>query len=129
MPVSYRVDVLLRTLCLAGVAFAPVTAIAQDAGFSLLPGGSLAPGSAPAPIVPEAPVAAAAPAAAAPANQPPVSAAAPPEQVKITAPKISSGVAAVVNDFVISDYDLDQRTALFVATSGVRPSKETLAQI
>jgi peptidyl-prolyl cis-trans isomerase SurA len=125
MPVSYRVDVLLRTLCLAGVALAPVAAIAQDAGFSLLPAGSLTP----APILPEAPVAAPAPVVSAPASPPPVSVAAPTEQVKITAPKISSGVAAVVNDFVISDYDLDQRTALFVATSGVRPSKETLAQI
>jgi peptidyl-prolyl cis-trans isomerase SurA len=34
-----------------------------------------------------------------------------------------------VNDFVISNYDLDQRTALFVATSGVRPTKDTLVQI
>ena len=42
---------------------------------------------------------------------------------------ISSGVAALVNDYVISDYDLDQRVALFVATSGVRPTKETLLQI
>ncbi len=50
------------------------------------------------------------------------------EQVKITAPR-SSGIAAIVNDTVISDYDLDQRTALFVATSGVRPTKETLGQI
>jgi peptidyl-prolyl cis-trans isomerase SurA len=30
---------------------------------------------------------------------------------------------------VISNYDLDQRTALFVATSGVRPTTETLPQI
>jgi peptidyl-prolyl cis-trans isomerase SurA len=55
----------------------------------------------------------------------------PPERVTITAdkPVISTGVAAIVNDYVISDYDLNQRVALFVATSGVRPTPETLAQI
>ena len=129
MPVSHRIHVVLRTLCLAGIAFAPSAAIAQDTSLSLLPSGPLAPESllaAPAPVQPEAPVAMPAPAAAAPAAPAPAS---PTEQVKITAPKISSGVAAVVNDFVISDYDLDQRTALFVATSGVRPTKETLSQI
>lgn len=42
----------------------------------------------------------------------------------------SQGVAAIVNDYVISDYDVDQRTALFIATSGIaQPSKEALAQI
>jgi peptidyl-prolyl cis-trans isomerase SurA len=44
-------------------------------------------------------------------------------------PSQSTGVAAVVNEYVISNYDLDQRTALFVATSGVRPTAETLPQI
>ena len=44
-------------------------------------------------------------------------------------PVISTGVAAIVNDYVISDYDLNQRVALFIATSGVRPTPETLAQI
>jgi peptidyl-prolyl cis-trans isomerase SurA len=41
----------------------------------------------------------------------------------------STGVAATVNEAVISNYDLDQRTALFIATSGVRPTQETLPQI
>jgi peptidyl-prolyl cis-trans isomerase SurA len=41
----------------------------------------------------------------------------------------TDGVAAVVNDSVISDYDLRQRIALFVATSGVRPSAENLKAI
>ena len=51
--------------------------------------------------------------------------------VTITGDKqtVTTGVAAIVNDYVISDYDLDQRVALFVATSGVRPNKETLGQI
>jgi peptidyl-prolyl cis-trans isomerase SurA len=39
------------------------------------------------------------------------------------------GVAATVNDSVISDYDLKQRIALFVATSGVRPSSDALNAI
>jgi peptidyl-prolyl cis-trans isomerase SurA len=43
--------------------------------------------------------------------------------------RMSSGVVAIVNDYVISDYDMDQRIALFIATSGVRPTKETLSQI
>ena len=41
----------------------------------------------------------------------------------------SSGVTAIVNGFVISNYDLDQRIALFIATSGVRPTTDTLPQI
>jgi peptidyl-prolyl cis-trans isomerase SurA len=55
----------------------------------------------------------------------------PTERVTITAdkPVVSTGVAAIVNDYVISDYDLNQRVALFIATSGVRPTPETLAQI
>lgn len=39
------------------------------------------------------------------------------------------GVAAIVNDIVISDYDLEQRMSLFVATSGVRPTPENLERI
>ena len=53
----------------------------------------------------------------------------PGEQVNIIGPANSTGVAAIVNDFVISNYDLDQRTALFVATSGVRPTADNLPQI
>ena len=41
----------------------------------------------------------------------------------------STGVAATVNETVISNYDLDQRTALFVTTSGVRPTPESMPQI
>lgn len=39
------------------------------------------------------------------------------------------GVAAIVNDAVISDYDLRQRMALFIATSGVKPSQDSLNAI
>ncbi len=41
----------------------------------------------------------------------------------------TDGVAAVVNDSIISDYDLRQRLALFLATSGVRPNAETMKTI
>ena len=41
----------------------------------------------------------------------------------------STGAAAFVNGAVISNYDLDQRTALFAATSGVRPTEESMAQL
>ena len=67
----------LRTLTLAGAAFAAVTVFAEDAGFA----------------------------------------------------QTSNGAAAFVNGVVISNYDLDQRTALFVATSGVRLTQENLPQI
>jgi peptidyl-prolyl cis-trans isomerase SurA len=38
-------------------------------------------------------------------------------------------VAAIVNESPISDYDVRQRVALFVATSGMHPSDEVLKQI
>lgn len=41
----------------------------------------------------------------------------------------NDGVAAVVNDSIISDYDLNQRVGLFVATSGVRPNPEALKTV
>jgi peptidyl-prolyl cis-trans isomerase SurA len=39
------------------------------------------------------------------------------------------GVAAIVNDTVITDYDLRQRIALVQATSGVRSTPEALAEL
>ena len=74
----YRIKLFLRALGLAAAAFAPMSALAQDA---------------------------------------------------VVAPQSSTGVAAIVNEAVISNYDLDQRTALFLATSGVRPTKDNLPQI
>jgi peptidyl-prolyl cis-trans isomerase SurA len=41
----------------------------------------------------------------------------------------STGAAAFVNGAVISNYDLDQRTALFAATSGVQSTDQNLAQV
>ena len=141
----------VRALYISGIICLPLTAAAQTSTLELLPGGTALPpgvtlGQQPAIVpdavpAPETPAAPAPAAPAAPAAQPsapapaaaPVQAGAPAqpanaEQVNITAPR-SSGIAAIVNDTVISDYDLDQRTALFVATSGVRPTKENLAQI
>ncbi len=39
------------------------------------------------------------------------------------------GVAAIVNDSVISDYDMNQRIALFLATSGQQPPPDKMMQI
>ena len=71
---------------------------------------------------PAAAVAAQAPAPAAPAVVAPVvQAPAPPRPM-------SESVAAVVNDEIISSYDLAQRMRLLIATSGVQPTQETLPQ-
>jgi peptidyl-prolyl cis-trans isomerase SurA len=114
---------------------APMAAGAQDTGVPLQPGIlSEAPAAALVnqPLPATEPEVAAPPAAAAP--PPPVNAVEPGagkpgERVNIIAPQTSSGVAAIVNDFVISNYDLEQRIALFIATSGVRPTKDNIPQI
>lgn len=45
------------------------------------------------------------------------------------AKKPVDGVAAIVNDSVISEYDVRQRIGLFFATSGSRPTEENKAQV
>ena len=47
----------------------------------------------------------------------------------VAASENSLGLAASVNQTIISNYDLDQRTALFVATSGIHPTKDELPQL
>ena len=42
---------------------------------------------------------------------------------------ISEGVVAIVNDEVISSYDLSQRVLLLIATSGIRPTQQNMPQI
>lgn len=42
--------------------------------------------------------------------------------------QMSESVAAIVNDDIISTYDLAQRMRLLIATSGVQPTQETLPQ-
>jgi peptidyl-prolyl cis-trans isomerase SurA len=71
------------------------------------------------------------------AGKPPVSAQAKPpaKDDEIAAAEAESaahsadGVAAVVNDSLITTYDLRQRMALFVATSGTKPSDDALKEI
>ena len=46
-----------------------------------------------------------------------------------TKPEDADGIAATVNDESISDYDLRQRVALFVATSGLNPTPDDLKRI
>jgi peptidyl-prolyl cis-trans isomerase SurA len=45
------------------------------------------------------------------------------------APQFNEGVAAVVNDDIISTYDLRQRMRMLVLTSGVQPTEQNLPQI
>lgn len=47
----------------------------------------------------------------------------------VAATESTLGLAASVNQTIISNYDLDQRTALFAATSGIHPSKDELPQL
>ena len=58
--------------------------------------------------------------------QTPVSAPAPPPPPR---QQLSGGVAAIVNDDVISTYDLGQRALLLIVTSGVPATRENLPQI
>jgi len=66
------------------------------------------------------PLAATAQAPAAPVPAPPAQAAEP--------QGLSESVAAVVNDQIISTYDLTQRMRLLIVTSGVQPNEQTLPQ-
>ena len=53
---------------------------------------------------------------------------APPAPVRAAPTGISESVAAVVNDDIVSTYDLAQRMRLLIATSGVQPTDENLQQ-
>lgn len=65
------------------------------------------------------------PAPAAPAQPAPTEAA----PAAPAAPRgLSESVAAVVNDDIISTYDLAQRMRLIIATSGVQPTQQNIAQ-
>jgi peptidyl-prolyl cis-trans isomerase SurA len=46
-----------------------------------------------------------------------------------TEPDEGDGIAAMVNDVPITQYDVRQRTALFVATSGVQPTPDNLKKM
>jgi peptidyl-prolyl cis-trans isomerase SurA len=63
-----------------------------------------------------------APAAPAPAVAPP------PAAAPVAQRAMTESVAAVVNDDIISTYDLAQRMRLLIATSGVQPTADTMQQ-
>src|SRR5471030_2251887 len=42
---------------------------------------------------------------------------------------LSQGVAAIVNDEIVSTYDLGQRVLLLLVTTGVRPTQQNMPQI
>src|SRR5437899_9708059 len=65
------------------------------------------------------------PAVVAPASLPAPAAAAPPFTPMRP---MSESVAAIVNDDIISTYDLAQRMRLLIATSGVQPTQDTLPE-
>lgn len=64
------------------------------------------------------------------ANVAVATATAPPAAAAAPAPPagLSESVAAVVNDDIVSTYDLGQRMRLLIATSGAQPTQETLPQ-
>ena len=68
------------------------------------------------------------PPAAAPAEPTQAAPALAPAQGPVGPQPMSESVAAVVNDDIISTYDLGQRMRLLIATSGVQPTQETLPQ-
>jgi peptidyl-prolyl cis-trans isomerase SurA len=99
-----RAATLLAALLTAA---APLAVQAQDMRGSI--------GRAPQAAQPAAPVEAAPPAP-------------PPAPASLAPAQMSESVAAVVNDEIISTYDLAQRMRLLIATSGVQPTQDTLIQ-
>lgn len=67
------------------------------------------------------------PATAEPAPAP-APAAAPPREGLTAMRPMSESVAAIVNDDIISTYDLAQRMRLLIATTGAQPTQDTLPQ-
>jgi peptidyl-prolyl cis-trans isomerase SurA len=99
--------------------------LARGAAFAVLLAAAILPlsSSAQTARAPRAKPAAQAPAAPAPAQAPAAQQANAPALLPL-----SESVAAVVNDEIISTYDLAQRMRLLIATSGVQPTQETLPQ-
>ncbi len=54
---------------------------------------------------------------------------APPPVARPAPPPLGEGVAAIVNDEVISTYDLRQRIRLLIMTSGVQPTEQNFPQL
>ncbi len=97
----------LKTLSVIGAAIAPAMMIMGAQSYAQ----TSRPQPAPALATPDAPAESA-----------------PPAAPKLH-PLMGEGVAAIINDEIISSYDLRQRMRLLVATSGVQPTPENLPQI
>jgi peptidyl-prolyl cis-trans isomerase SurA len=65
----------------------------------------------------------------APAQKNELASVAPPARTGEAGDRLENGIVASVNDSPISDYDLRQRVALYVATSGARPTEDQLKEI
>jgi peptidyl-prolyl cis-trans isomerase SurA len=105
-----------RAALLAAAALAFPLTISAVAHAQRAPGRVTAPTvQLPSDIAPAAPAAAAPSAAPAPTAAP--------------ANQFNEGVAAVVNDDIISTYDLRQRMRLLIVTSGVQPTEQNLPQL
>ena len=66
--------------------------------------------------------------AAPPAVTPVTASPAPPREALTPMRPMSESVAAIVNDDIISTYDLAQRMRLLIATTGAQPTQDTLPQ-
>jgi peptidyl-prolyl cis-trans isomerase SurA len=88
-------------------------------GALLLAAGLVSPATAQSPATPSAP----------PANSPAPSTAAPAPAAARPAPGLNEAVAALINDDIISTYDLQQRMRLMILTSGVQPTPDAIQQI
>jgi peptidyl-prolyl cis-trans isomerase SurA len=69
-----------------------------------------------------------APVASAAQTATPAAATAPAQSAESTPRRMGESVAAIVNDQIISTYDLAQRMRLLIATSGVQPTEQTFPQ-
>ncbi|MFX8418107.1 hypothetical protein ABTL59_19645, partial [Acinetobacter baumannii] len=49
--------------------------------------------------------------------------------VTVKRPALSEGVAAVVNDDIISTYDLRQRVMMFMVLNGIQPTEQNLREV
>ncbi len=114
-----------RVRCVKGIATAGFLALCALAA-PFVAGAQINNGlQLPAPSLTSAPPPQATPAAEAAAPAP----SAEPSPVAAPPPPISGGVAALVNDDVVSTYDLRQRVLLYLVTTGTRPTQENMPQI
>src|SRR5690242_17817358 len=63
------------------------------------------------------------------AGLPPVTALAQTQPAPAGGSQLSEGVAAIVNDDIISTYDLVQRMRLIIVTSGIQPTDDNIPQL